>query len=92
MQAEIEREEERRNIASKTTYREIFTFPNFRRTMAGAFAVSMLQFSGAGVIFSYATCESAAWLVVRRAYAKSAHVDFFQQAGIAQPFRCTVIV
>ena len=56
MEVEIAHEEERRNADHTTSYREIFSFPNLRRTVAAGFAVALLQWSGASVVFSYATC------------------------------------
>ncbi|WOO81685.1 MFS transporter fmqE [Vanrija pseudolonga] len=55
MATELEHEQaQRRNIAA-STYREIFMGTNFKRTMASFFGVIMLQWSGASVVFSYAT-------------------------------------
>ena len=64
IKVELEREQSRRISDNASTYREIFTGTNLRRTIASFFGVVILQWSGASVVFSYATCSS---LTVRRA-------------------------
>ncbi|KAL1410692.1 hypothetical protein Q8F55_001634 [Vanrija albida] len=55
MKTELEQEQAARRNIGASTYQEIFMGTNFRRTMASFFGVIMLQWSGASVVFSYAT-------------------------------------
>ena len=46
MQREIEHEEERKAIQQSSTYKEIFTHPNLKRTLGGGFGIMSLMLSG----------------------------------------------
>ena len=59
MRIEIEHEEALRQSQKVSTYREVLTGANLRRTAASFFGVVMIQWSGASPIFSYATCRSS---------------------------------
>ena len=88
MRVEIEHEEERKTEQRTSSYKEIFTHPNLLRTLGGGFAVMSLMLSGTSVTFTYATCE-----IARPRLPRGAHlpIDFFQQAGLPNPFQATVI-
>ena len=85
MRLELEHEEAQRRDSKASTVKEIFTGSNLRRTMASFFGVVMLQWSGASVVFSYATCACFGCF-------RSDTIDFLQQAGIQQPFQVSCIV
>ncbi|KAL1407893.1 hypothetical protein Q8F55_007329 [Vanrija albida] len=55
MKTELEHEQAQRRNVEASTYREIFMGTKIKRTMASFFGVIMLQWSGASVVFSYAT-------------------------------------
>lgn len=57
MKEEIEHEERFSTGSFFSTYREIFMFPNLKRTIAGAVGLTLLQWSGAAIVFTYATCK-----------------------------------
>ena len=84
MREEIAHEEDRKKIQQASTYKEIFIHPNLLRTLGGGFAVMSLMLSGTSVTFTYATCEC-------QLRARSDTADFFQQAGLPNPFQATVI-
>lgn len=57
MQVELEHEEALRRSSGDSAFKEIFIGHNLRRTLSSFFGVVMLQWSGASVVFSYATCK-----------------------------------
>ena len=57
MEIEITHEEQHKKESASSSYREIFTYPNVARTIAGSCGVAMIMWVGAGVVFSYATCR-----------------------------------
>lgn len=56
MQLQLEHEDSTRRSQKDSTFQEIFQGTNLRRTLASFFGVVLLQWSGASVVFSYATC------------------------------------
>ena len=55
---QIELEKSHRKSQQDAAIKEVFQGTNLRRTLSSFFGVVILQWSGASVVFSYATCES----------------------------------
>lgn len=57
MKAELDHEQAMRRDLHDSTFKEIWMGTNLWRTLPSFFGVIMVQWSGASVVFSYATCR-----------------------------------